>query len=308
MLHEHTSIESENNTPTPVEQNFTRIKGIGDSIEKRLHAAGILTYSQLAMMTPQELAAIFSDMPGLSAERIAEKDWIDQARQLAIELGENGEELEMTNGETRQHYAVFTVELLLDEENAVRRTRVIHVQNQKESSWAGWEEARLIQFFNESAALNIDEIERAASSERVSHVSNEPSHSPSAEHEPQSPDLAKSGELRLSEMPIRAVKRDHQFHLPLVLDMTNVLMPQNTPLFYSTTVYTKKLGIGSREIVGNDQGTLMLADKAVINIPVLALPQGQYRIEAFVTLSVSKESADPYSELYAMVEGAILVH
>jgi hypothetical protein len=45
-----------------------------------------------------------------------------------------------------QPYATFVVELLQDEELNVRRTRVIHVQSQVEERWAGWDEARLVNF------------------------------------------------------------------------------------------------------------------------------------------------------------------
>ena len=73
---------------TPVEQDFMRIHGIGKAIETRIHEAGIHTYSQLALMTPDELAGLLAGLPGISAEGIAQKDWIGQARQLASEHGE----------------------------------------------------------------------------------------------------------------------------------------------------------------------------------------------------------------------------
>jgi hypothetical protein len=44
----------------------------------------------------------------------------------------------------RQPYATFVVELLLDEQGNVRRTRVVHVQTGIERTWAGWDEERLI--------------------------------------------------------------------------------------------------------------------------------------------------------------------
>jgi hypothetical protein len=46
----------------------------------------------------------------------------------------------------RQHYSTFVVELLLDEHNDVRRTRVVHVQTGIEKKWAGWDEERLLAF------------------------------------------------------------------------------------------------------------------------------------------------------------------
>jgi hypothetical protein len=52
-----------------------------------------------------------------------------------------------------QHYATFTVELLLGEESEVRRTRVKHIQEGEQETWAGWEDGRLVSFFVEHSAL-----------------------------------------------------------------------------------------------------------------------------------------------------------
>ena len=41
-----------------VPDDLTRIRGIGEVFEQRLYAAGVLTYAQLAALSPQELASI----------------------------------------------------------------------------------------------------------------------------------------------------------------------------------------------------------------------------------------------------------
>lgn len=46
----------------------------------------------------------------------------------------------------RQQYETFVVELLVDEQRAVRRTRMVHVQTGTEERWAGWDEERLVRF------------------------------------------------------------------------------------------------------------------------------------------------------------------
>jgi hypothetical protein len=46
----------------------------------------------------------------------------------------------------RQQYETFVVELLVDEQGAVRRTRMVHVQTGTEERWAGWDEERLVRF------------------------------------------------------------------------------------------------------------------------------------------------------------------
>ena len=45
------------------------------------------------------------------------------------------------------------MELLLGEESEVRRTRVKHIQEGEQETWAGWEDGRLVSFFVEHAAL-----------------------------------------------------------------------------------------------------------------------------------------------------------
>lgn len=56
------------------------IKGIGPEIERRLNAAGILTFAQLSQLTPADLEVILGDV----IKRLAnEQDLLDQARDLA---------------------------------------------------------------------------------------------------------------------------------------------------------------------------------------------------------------------------------
>jgi predicted flap endonuclease-1-like 5' DNA nuclease len=60
--------------------DFKRIRGIGPGIAQRLQAAGIVTFEQLASRSTAELAAAVRDIAGMSADQIAKKDWIGQAR------------------------------------------------------------------------------------------------------------------------------------------------------------------------------------------------------------------------------------
>ena len=60
--------------------------GIGPGVENRLHAAGIITYQQLAVLSPEDIARILSDMVGFSIDRITQQDWIGQACHLVAEL------------------------------------------------------------------------------------------------------------------------------------------------------------------------------------------------------------------------------
>ena len=59
------------------------IHGIGPAVEKRLNGVGIYTFTQLAVLSPADIAAAIADLAGLSSERIIKQDWVGQARKLA---------------------------------------------------------------------------------------------------------------------------------------------------------------------------------------------------------------------------------
>lgn len=128
---------------SPKTDDFKRIRGIGPAIESRLHAAGIRTFTRLAALSADEVAAL---IPGLSAERITQQGWTRQARKLAPKQAPAKPRKEATALVGRQHYATFTLELLLDESDEARRTRVVHIQSGDTDTWAGWEAERLIDF------------------------------------------------------------------------------------------------------------------------------------------------------------------
>ncbi len=295
--------------------DFKQIHGIGPAIEKRLHQAGILTFSQLSAMAPDELATLFTDMTGFSVERIVQKNWIGQARQLAAEQ----ESVQTVNKpktlEGHQHYAVFTVELLLDEENTVRRTRAMHVQSQAEEVWAGWEEPRLVNFFTESAGLKIPQANEAVRAKQPPAEIVEKA--PGIHGEPQAvtPTPAISGELRLGKLvlgaagieePLRLIYSDQTFRVKFMLDLTDVQVSRDVPLDYSAKVYAKRLGEVSRQPVGQAEGRLLTADRIDLDVKGIHLPRGTYRMEVFVKLSSPGEMAKPGYGLMAMAEGGLL--
>jgi hypothetical protein len=131
-------------------------------MESRLHNVGILTYAQLAALSPEELVERLG-LSGMAAKNVSKHDWAGQARQFATSPEATPAEpapalpLQTLGAEDassgRQHYATFTVELLLGEESEVRRTRVKHIQEGEQETWAGWEDGRLVSFFVEHAAL-----------------------------------------------------------------------------------------------------------------------------------------------------------
>ena len=63
--------------------DFKLIKGIGPAIERRLHEVGIMTFEQLAALSPDGLATLIDSVGGVSSERIAKQDWTGEAEALA---------------------------------------------------------------------------------------------------------------------------------------------------------------------------------------------------------------------------------
>lgn len=77
-------------TPTEVtavslepEADFTLIRGIGVTFDQRLKAGGVRTFSQLAALTPEQVATILGSTP----ELVIADDLISQARALAEAMG-----------------------------------------------------------------------------------------------------------------------------------------------------------------------------------------------------------------------------
>jgi hypothetical protein len=262
-------------------EDFKQILGIGPAIEKRLHEAGILTFTQLSSKKPEELASILEDMAGLSAERIADQDWIGQARELAPEMASEPDNSPIEEQvEDRQHYAVFTVELLLDQENAVRRTRVMHIQTREENAWAGWDQYRLVRFFVEKEGLNIPQTAGAFASAGPYATQTGSSAS------------ALAGQFNLIGLqPIShgesetMVWHDRPFDLQLTLDLKEVDFPKQSDIGYTIRVFAKRLGESFEHEVGTASGSITPADTIILTVGGLQLPRGVYRLEALATLT-----------------------
>jgi len=293
--------------------DFKRIHGIGAGIESLLQASGIHTYAQLAALTPDQVAERFEKNIGMWRRRVIQQDWVGQARQLAAESIEPETDLEVPN--SHQHYASFNVELLLDENNNVRRTRVLNVQSQAEDAWAGWERKRLLNFICESAALKlpIDKIEQIAEHEQESRL---PRPAQATEQGSILPTADIVGEMRIRDMVLktsgsegaqRFTRSNQPFKAQLMLDLTNLSLSHGIPIGYSASIFARKFGSSShRQVVGKSEGKFLFADNATVSIDDLSLPGGTYRIEAFVELIPPGRRVKPVSGLMAMIENVLL--
>ena len=132
--------------------DLKRLKGIGPVTEQKLHKAGIKSFAVLAKQSPEGVAKL---IPKLSATQVAIRGWIHQAQRFSSRQNKKTTEHANLAAPSRQRYATFTLELLLDGLDRVRRTQVVHVQSGEESQWAAWDEQRLIDYITRQAHMKL---------------------------------------------------------------------------------------------------------------------------------------------------------
>jgi hypothetical protein len=283
--------------PLTQKDDFKLINGIGPGIERRLHAAGILTYAQLATMTPEQVVSALGNMIGLTTKRVIDQEWLEQSHALAATTPPD----EPTDHMSRQHYATFTVELLLDDENNVRRTRAVYIQADKEETWAGWDEAKLLAFFTQHGELNLSQ-NVVSSAEEVE---------PIREEEP----AGLHGKLRLDKAQIttiqtgrpgRILASDQPFEINLAVDLAELIIPAEANVGYAAQVFAKTLGVGSQQKIGEAHGDFSPADMVEMTVKNQGLSEGTYRIG--VDLALSQLPLEPASqpEMEVLLDGGLL--
>ena len=279
---------------TPADQvgdDFQRIQGIGAVIDQRLHDAGILTYQDLAACTPEQIAASLAGVAGLSSARIASQDWAGQAGQLA------GPATSPLPSEPDQHYASFHIELLLNVDNSVRRTKVHHHQSDTDEAWPGWDEDRLLALLRYHVPLmaprqpaeGID-LQSSAAPRSSQPETAAPSRS---QPETASPPISlSSSSLRIEELSlIREGQRSHTWAPgePTSIRFTlrvNRTSPLQAATFDFTTDITasSKLGDNQRWPLGAVQGVMRVDEPLSVKLVGQPLPRGLYRLEATVLI------------------------
>ncbi len=210
----------------------------------------------------------------------------------------------------------FAVELLLDEDNNVQRTRVVHVEDQTEETWNGWVEPRLVNFFVRYAGLHrpLPEPLSPADTETL------PGESPEmlrGEHViPTKHKSALTGVLRVSELattplhsnaPQPLAGANQPFHTRVLLDLTEVHTSPARTLQCTATVWARNLGTGARQVVGQGRSTFKHSDHVPCAVDCTIRSPGTYRLEAVVTLAPASSAAVAGATLMAWLESGLLV-
>jgi hypothetical protein len=299
------------------------IHGIGPAIEKHLHAEGLRTFTQIEKLSAEVIAGF---VPNVSANQIHRQGWIRQARRFATEKAGKGSRKKVAAASTsRQHYENFTFEFLLDEKYKIHRIRMIHVQSGDMDTWTEWNPDRLITFLAWHTGARLPNLQPAMSAHPdKTHIT--PSIPPfiqppegvkSSESKPQEQFL-KAGNpqnityrqeafppapiqplsqlhllewktwLSNTDQPISTLPHGQAFDVGLTLDLSNVPLAGESQLYFTIKLYAKRMGNGCRELVNETQSTV--PNSNIVNLAVrdIALPQGLYRLETIVTLTLNR--------------------
>lgn len=285
--------------------DFRKIEGIGRVIEGRLWDAGILTYSDLGQRTPEELAAMLPSTAGISAERIASQDWTGQARALA--------ESAPQPSVSRQHYATFHVQCLLESDNSVRGTRVHHLQTDARDAWAGWDEEKLLIFLRDRIPLPAAATPTNALDVGPTETPpDEPTQTQARDQEPARVEPALAGRppapvpdrlppltLTIEELAlIREGQRSHHLSpnepssVRLTMRISPIGAPINDTFDFSAAIVARRFAGHDRSPVGATHGTVRVSDPVSVEMTGPALPADLYRLVATVEIYSADHSPE----------------
>lgn len=273
------SSRSQSTAPSQKADDFRLINGLTKTAKAKLHAAGILTFDQLAMMSPHEIVAAIEDPNSAnaetSAERIIRDDWIGQAKKLAeslkVAIEASPESLPAAaSDKSEERITSFVLELKVSQNNTVKQTRVMHVEsaeNDAEKKWAGWNEAELLSFIAHRAGVILPRVTKEAQmveptpiavgsiEERLRklHAKSEPVAATAAFSglpQPTSSPVESAHRPAKSEvevfargmsLPSGVVSNGEPYSLKVLLDPSVIPSPEASELAYTVTVYAKPL-------------------------------------------------------------------
>ncbi len=221
---------------------------------------------------------------------------------------------EVAPSEELYHTATFTLEFLLDKSNSVHRTHVVHVQSGRERSWAGWQSTQFEDFLSQSARLNITpgesvppivgESEYATTEVEESKQLSAVASKPRLEGTIYLRDLETIGAE--PEGPRKILYHDQPFDVRLTLDLTELIVSQDTPLKYKASIFGKNRGGRSGQFVREAEGTLLPADRVTIDLEGNTLPQGTYQLAATVILALPTMKLTPKTGAIALIDGGLV--
>lgn len=323
--------------------DFRIINGLSKAAKTKLHAAGILTFAQLAAMSPHEILAAIGNSDEITTEQILQEDWIGQAARLTAPVENFAESsLEPSSkpdmSEPEERRMSFALELKLNEDNSVKQTRVLHVEseeNDAEENWAGWDETRLLNFIAHRGRIALppkieakemktapvtevsveEKLKKLFAKSGVATTVYGSSFSPSGDASlPGELPVALTRKLEVfaaeSNLPAGLATSGESYCVKVSLDSTEIKSLTANDLAYSVTVYAKPLNSNSDAtqplVIGESEGVLAANDEPSFAVNGAKLSAGAYRLRAAVRFNaLGAECATP-RHTTAFVEGGLL--
>jgi hypothetical protein len=322
--------------------DFTRISGIGKVFERRLREAGVKSYADLAVLSPEEISSLLAEVIAVRPERIRDEDWTGQAARLAEgaaeartaaaaedtgEAGEAGDvgtpappvvstsspEPQTGNG-TGLYYQSFVVRILLRESDGrITSTTVQHVGSGTERRWPGLDQPALLEFISAylssgapaptpPGAQAVPPVEGPVIAPAHAEAAEDMAAGNSAPSLPGSSPMHGEVSLTLGKDP-RVPRSGEPFTVSITLDLTGVEPPAESRVGFSAVVLARPLSGAAPQVVSQGKG-IIPADAPLITLHSPGLPAGTYRLEGVVELI---ETQGRSRNLAASMEGSIMV-
>jgi len=291
--------------------DFSRIRGMNPKIVRRLHEAGIETFAALAEKNAGELAERIGARMGVTAAQIIRQDWVGQAALLAGE-GELGEETH-SEGDPEAavpHVANYVIELFLDRQHRVNRTRIHDVGSGEEEIWQSWDPGRLLNFFANRPDLKLPVEETAEPAQAEQQLVNPPTRPvtiPAAATGP-SMKTVPPGHMEIIPEgfngPSSILGHDQSFEIRLALALADT-GGSHRPLAYTAVVMAKSMSGQQTLNLGETSGAAHFDRHVTLNVTGENPPPGFYRTRAVVTLFDPRKKGRNVI-LRSLVEGSVL--
>ncbi len=284
--------------------DFQIINNINSIVESRLYQSGILTFEELAALTPEQIFKKVGCLTGFTLKQVIEQDWVGQAQKLS-------EKHDLMNGSKESEG--FILNLFLNKQKLVHSTQILHVNSDEGEKWNGWDSNRLQNFIISHSGVVLPKTK--AVKERVSakprkpqvQVTNVALTEPVTPAEPSIAAQAEMPQIKPSiqqpEIAFRAIElisstsgtpskfllKGEPFEICLSIDRERTRQKFETAMDYTATIFAKSIDTSQRVNLGVGQGVIFKTDEAIrVKIPKQDLVPGAYRLEA--ALSIGKDS------------------
>ena len=209
-----------------------------------------------------------------------------------------------------QRYATFALELLLNDDNMVRRTKVTHVQSGESQTWAKWVASDVTAFIESKERLHPNALVALEQNEKSQQKSDGPEVTtvspPQTFLNKNMSHLSLLGVLRTGNSEYNnQLPSEQPYTFQLALDVSEEGLSRSTLLTYEVFVRAKQLGSGNKAKVGAASGTMCAGKHKVIDVIGEQLTPGIYRLDVGVTL-LSTNTHGKASELSLWQEGGLL--